>query len=54
MAERLAKLFLKNLNNYYKVDLSIDAHKKGGGIKVDPPSKIFTKLANTNTIKPQK
>ena len=24
------------------------------GIKVDPPSKIFTKLANKNTIKPQK
>jgi hypothetical protein len=55
MAERLAKLFLKNFNYYYKMGLSIDAHKKGGGgIKVDPPSKIFKKLSDTNTVKAQK
>jgi hypothetical protein len=31
----------------------IDAHR-GGGIKVDPPSKIFAKLVNKSAIKPQK
>jgi hypothetical protein len=31
---------------------TIDAKREGG--KVDPPSKIFTKLVNKNNIKPQK
>jgi hypothetical protein len=34
---------------------SIDEHKSWvKGIKVDPPSKIFTKLVNKNAIKPEK
>jgi hypothetical protein len=33
--------------------LSIDAHK-GGGIKVYPPSEIFSKLVNKNAIKHRK
>jgi hypothetical protein len=28
--------------------------QRGGGIKVDPPSKIFAKLVNKSAIKPQK
>ena len=28
--------------------------RRGGGIKVDPPSKIFKKLSDTNTVKAQK
>jgi hypothetical protein len=44
-----------------KPDEFIDAHRRGGegegvrgGIKVDPPSKIFVKLVNKNAIKPPK
>jgi len=34
---------------------AIDAQGRGEkGIKVDPPPKTFTKLVNTNAIKPQK
>jgi hypothetical protein len=34
--------------------LGIDAHKGVRGIKVDPPSKMFTKLVNKNAIKPKR